>query len=194
MAGGASRAAAVLRGASGGRGRGARKWRWLSSGQEAGEEAAGAEDGVLRSLKEAARAPREVVALDLSRSPELVCLQIACAHVGEPCVCRLSRVLERLVAVRRLDLSSNNLHVLPETVTALPQLRWLDISGNPLAELPAGLAGMARLETLVVDKAQEAAFRGEWGAMGAGVRVRADGGGGDPPGRSAGRGPIAHTS
>eukprot|EP00897_Mesotaenium_endlicherianum_P001630 jgi/Mesen1/1495/ME000132S00441 len=51
-------------------------------------------------------------------------------QVGDPCVCRLASVLERLPSLRVLDLSYNRLTEVPASVCALHQLEELDLSGD----------------------------------------------------------------
>ena len=74
------------------------------------------------------------------------------AQVGDPCICRLSRVLERCKGIERLDLSSNQLSVLPASLEALTQLRQLDLSSNQLRQLPDFLTKMQSLEVSNSDR------------------------------------------
>lgn len=89
-------------------------------------------------------------ALDLTSSPDLVCNNLMCEKVGEACICRLSRVLERLSGLEWLSLAGNNLQNLPESLCSLPSLRHLDISQNSLAALPNCINGLRNLEHLDV--------------------------------------------
>ena len=59
-----------------------------------------------------------------------------CEHVGEPCICRLSAVLDKLPNLEQLDLSHNGLTALPEAVNQLSRLTYLDLRGNKLKGLP----------------------------------------------------------
>ena len=78
-------------------------------------------------------------ALNLSASDDLLCRNLMCEHVGDPCICRLSAVLDKLPGLEHLDLSNNNLSALPEALGRLSKLQTLDIRGNQLHEVPADL-------------------------------------------------------
>ena len=86
--------------------------------------------------------------LDLSGSPDLVCNNLLCEKVGDPCICRLSRALERLPQLLRLDLSGNGLTQLPDSLCTLRRLQHLDLRANRLSSLPAGIWDMQQLELL----------------------------------------------
>lgn len=58
------------------------------------------------------------------------------AQVGEPCVCRLARTLERLPSLSTLSLARNGLEELPDALWAAAGLRHLDLSHNRLQRLP----------------------------------------------------------
>ena len=88
--------------------------------------------------------------LDLRASRDLVCNNLLCEKVGEPCICRLSRALERLPALSRLDLSGNGLVGLPDSICALQQLQHLDLSSNNIQQLPCCLWRMPALQSLDV--------------------------------------------
>ena len=89
----------------------------------------------------------EAQALDLSRSEDLLCRNLVCERVGEPCICRLASALERHAATLAwLSLAGNGLTQLPAALTALPALRYLDISSNGLLALPAGFADLRSLQ------------------------------------------------
>ena len=75
-------------------------------------------------------------ALNLSASDDLLCKNLMCEHVGDPCICRLSAVLDKLPSLEHLDLSNNNLSALPEVLSRLPKLITLDLRGNHLQEVP----------------------------------------------------------
>lgn len=86
-------------------------------------------------------------ALDLSRSQDLLCHNLVCEKVGQPCICRLAQVLERHAgSLRWLSLSGNALEQLPEALTGLPCLRYLDLSGNRLSALPQGFTNLRSLQ------------------------------------------------
>ncbi|CAM9973889.1 unnamed protein product, partial [Phaeothamnion confervicola] len=86
--------------------------------------------------------------LILRASPDLLCRNLFCEHVGGPCTCRLAMSLEKVQNVEVLDISDNSLKVLPDVICALQKLRHLDLSGNELSTLPRGLGGLPHLEVL----------------------------------------------
>ncbi|EEH51974.1 uncharacterized protein MICPUCDRAFT_53415 [Micromonas pusilla CCMP1545] len=64
---------------------------------------------VARSLIEANRSPT-MKTLDLRGSADLLCVNMMCEKVGEACICRLSRVLEKNgTELRSLCLADNNI-------------------------------------------------------------------------------------
>ena len=67
-------------------------------------------------------------------------------QVGDPCICRLARVLERCPNLQTLCLSHNKLSILPDSVELLAQLQRLDISHNSLAQVPDFLSKMTSLK------------------------------------------------
>ena len=104
----------------------------------------------VRSLMEANRSP-SMRALDLTGSSDLLCVNMVCEKVGEPCVCRLSRVLERNGReLRSLVLAGNKLTQLPASVFELQHLQVLDLSENELTEIPADVVKLESLKILDV--------------------------------------------
>lgn len=85
---------------------------------------------VARSLKDAARLGSATTSLLLRKSEDLVCRNMMCAKLGEACVCRLAVHVSRLSGLRELDVSDNDLGVLPDGVFELPELERLDVSGE----------------------------------------------------------------
>lgn len=134
---------------------------------------------VARSLAEASSlaAKGGPSSLILKGGEDLVCRNLMCESVGEPCICRLSLVLSRCKNLTTLDLSSSNLTALPDTlfdarglvsldvssnklkslpssIEKLSQLKKLHVDGNPLSRLPPQLGGMKALEVLVLHEGQ----------------------------------------
>lgn len=98
------------------------------------------------SLRQAIRTARTVEILDLQQSPDLLCVNLMCEKVGDPCICRLSEVLERLTQLKHLNLSQNQLTSIPESIGRLSQLVSLDLSNNKLTDLPSSLRGLTQLQ------------------------------------------------
>jgi hypothetical protein len=105
---------------------------------------------VATSLSEATRAGKRLRELVLRSSADLKCVNLMCEKVGEPCICRLARVLSLTPDLERLDLAKNGLTALPEEVFKLRNLRDLDISHNQLTELPSSVLQLSHLRALDV--------------------------------------------
>ena len=86
--------------------------------------------------------------LNLASSSDLVCTNIICEKVGDPCICRLSHALERLKDVVSLNLSGNRLTALPASIGSLKHLEVLNASNNDLRELPPTMSDLRSLQTL----------------------------------------------
>lgn len=105
-----------------------------------------------RTLAGALREGRAAARLDLSGGHELRCVNMMCAELGGPCVCRLAAVLAKpavRAGLKELVLKDAGLRVLPDAVADLDNLEVLDVSGNPeLRSLPQGLAALRKLRVL----------------------------------------------
>ncbi|RLN97597.1 hypothetical protein BBJ28_00011441 [Nothophytophthora sp. Chile5] len=122
-----------------------RRWRSSSAASEA---LSASSTSVARSFRDVARVGAAVSSLQLPQSPDLVCRNLMCEHVGDACACRLSLVLERVPQLQQLDLSSNALRALPASTFSLQELRQLDASHNQLTTLPDDVAQLQALERL----------------------------------------------
>jgi hypothetical protein len=78
----------------------------------------------------------------LRNAKELICANMMCPRLGQPCMCKLAAVLHRLHELRFLDLSTNSIDCMPEafvTSESHPKLIGVDISDNQLLDLPRTL-------------------------------------------------------
>ncbi|KAK3272417.1 hypothetical protein CYMTET_19292 [Cymbomonas tetramitiformis] len=107
---------------------------------------------IARSIGEATRLGRSVEVLELTSSADLVCANMMCEKLGEPCICRLHRVLERTPNVTTLLLAKNKLSQIPSSVWSLEKLEVLDLSDNYLTEMPHEMAQLGNLQTLNVSR------------------------------------------
>mmetsp|Transcript_28603 Transcript_28603/g.91703 ORF Transcript_28603/g.91703 Transcript_28603/m.91703 type:complete len:119 (-) Transcript_28603:183-539(-) len=94
---------------------------------------------------------KRTTAVALSKSEELVCKNIMCAKLGEACVCRLLRVLQRAPQVTELRLDGNNLNTLPDLEDVLPDLELIDLRHNAFTEVPDFLHRMPKLKEVLLD-------------------------------------------
>eukprot|EP00959_Pyramimonas_sp_CCMP1952_P146337 3063422-Pyramimonas_sp.AAC.1 len=106
------------------------------------------EDSRAHSLAEALRKAGKVKVLDLTQSSDLTCMNLMCEKVGDPCICRLSRVLERTPNVEVVSLAKNRLEQLPDALWTLKELRSLNLSDNSLRDLSTQIAQLAKLRHL----------------------------------------------
>ena len=88
-------------------------------------------------------------ALSLPHSPALACTNLMCEHVGKGCACRLALALERARGLTRLDISGNQLPLLPPSLRTLSSLTHLDLSGNALTQL-GDVSALVQLQVLSV--------------------------------------------
>eukprot|EP00271_Cylindrocystis_brebissonii_P002082 TRINITY_DN12432_c0_g2_i1.p1 TRINITY_DN12432_c0_g2~~TRINITY_DN12432_c0_g2_i1.p1 ORF type:complete len:133 (+),score=19.93 TRINITY_DN12432_c0_g2_i1:45-443(+) len=88
---------------------------------------------VAASIADAVRQAALIEELHLSASNDLICHNIICEEVGNPCLCRLAALLSRLPNLRVLDLSGN---------------RTLNVEDNLLTELPPELRELPLLQRL----------------------------------------------
>lgn len=105
---------------------------------------------VATRLRDVARSGARVRELKLSNSPDLVCRQLLCEHVGDACACRLALALDRVPDLAQLDLSQNRLQALPDAVYALASLSTLDVQQNRLTTISSDIAKLTQLQTLDV--------------------------------------------
>ncbi|TDH70099.1 hypothetical protein CCR75_008219 [Bremia lactucae] len=99
-------------------------------------------------LRDVARHGSCITELQLSKSSDLVCRQLMCEHVGDACSCRLALALERVPHLRHLDLSRNQLRMLPDAVYALQSLKTLNVQQNQLTTLSTHVQNLTQLQTL----------------------------------------------
>lgn len=104
------------------------------------------------SLAAAGAHRKTATSLILTASPDLLCVNIMCQHVGSPCACRLTLALERMEQLTTLDISNNGFGAVPPGVFAVPTLESLDVSSNNLASLPEGVGRLSRLRCLILDR------------------------------------------
>ena len=103
-------------------------------------------ENVAISLGQAVRQADTVASLNLNSSPDLLCVNLLCEKVGDPCICRLSRVLEKLHHLTSLNLANNQLVALPDSIGELGKLVHLDLSNNRLQTLPHTIQQLGRLK------------------------------------------------
>jgi Leucine-rich repeat (LRR) protein len=105
---------------------------------------------ILHSLAEVLACKQLVRGVVLRSSQDLLCTNLFCEKVSEPCVCRLDMVLskKKLVDLKILDLSNNKLHLLPPIIGSLVQLEELNLSGNCLLEVPEFVLSLPKLKVL----------------------------------------------
>ena len=105
---------------------------------------------VARSIAEAVSRKEPVLQLVLRASKDLICNNLFCERVTEPCVCRLDRMLssKKLTDLRELDLSDNRLSALPPSIGNLTALEVLNISGNNLTQIPPFVEHLPNLKLL----------------------------------------------
>eukprot|EP00884_Botryococcus_braunii_P009742 jgi/Botrbrau1/1876/Bobra.146_1s0062.2 len=105
---------------------------------------------VIRSLSEAVRLGKKAKVLSLRKSQDLLCCNLMCEKVGTPCICRLSRALDRVPHLKRLDLADNDLEDLPISLWDMRYLSVLDLSKNKLKTLSSQVSRLFDLKVLRV--------------------------------------------
>eukprot|EP00884_Botryococcus_braunii_P009731 jgi/Botrbrau1/1875/Bobra.146_1s0062.1 len=101
---------------------------------------------VIRSLSEAVRLGKKAKVLSLRKSQDLLCCNLMCEKVGTPCICRLSRALDRVPHLKRLDLADNDLEDLPISLWDMRYLSVLDLSKNKLKTLSSQVSRLFDLK------------------------------------------------
>jgi Leucine-rich repeat (LRR) protein len=93
-----------------------------------------------------------IQAISLKGSSDLVCRNIFCDKVGQPCLCKLEHALSSprldLSMIRTINLSSNGLTALPPSLERMINLEELDLSENSLTALPSFLPKLEKLSLL----------------------------------------------
>ena len=106
---------------------------------------------VARSLREASKMTH-VTELDLSSSDSFVCKNMMCEFVGESCICRLAlwtyQNQTKLSTLKTLNLSSNTLTKLPDTLFDFNTIEKLDLSFNRLQHIPETITNLSSLTVL----------------------------------------------
>jgi Leucine-rich repeat (LRR) protein len=108
---------------------------------------------VATSMRQALLAPpKQVQVLDLSRSEDLICNNLMCEKLGDPCVCKLARFLEQhdWHALEELRLAGNGLSSAPPAFFR-PSLRVLDLSHNRLSTIPQEIERCHNLISLILN-------------------------------------------
>ena len=107
---------------------------------------------VARSFREALQLnSHKVTILDLTKSKDLLCVNMMCSEIGGPCACRLARFMEQSKwdSLEQLILAKNDLVQIP-TAALVPSLKTLDISDNKISKLSSDhFEKLPNLETLI---------------------------------------------
>ena len=95
-----------------------------------------------------------------ARENRLQCLPSSLSHIAELCelYCGMNKlthlqddfVWEQLMKLKTLDISSNDINVLPDSISKLPAIAVLDISNNDIARLPDCFGKLQTLRKLVL--------------------------------------------
>lgn len=94
---------------------------------------------------------QEVKSLILSSSEDLICKNLFCEKVTEPCICRIERVLSKInnKTIESIDLSNNKLESLPPSLANMINLKVLNLNNNQLRKIPDEiLSKLNKLEEL----------------------------------------------
>ena len=89
----------------------------------------------LRELMTAITEQKRLRGIILNASADLICNNLMCEKVTEPCICKLERVLQHVDTdnIEIMDLSNNNLKDLPPSMHNFTNLKQLNVSGNLLS-------------------------------------------------------------
>lgn len=90
---------------------------------------------IVRSINEIIKNKgKAITGIVLSASDDLVCRNMMCEKLLQPCVCRLEHVLHQFVShpmhVDTLDLSNNKLEFSPPAITKFSMLTTINLSKN----------------------------------------------------------------
>ena len=97
----------------------------------------------------------QLTELRLSNTEDMVCNNIMCEKLGDPCVCKLARVLlsSRLPNVSVLDVSANRLPLVPDNMWDMGKaVTTLVLSDNKLTEISERVKDLQGLQVLRVDR------------------------------------------
>jgi hypothetical protein len=91
---------------------------------------------IARNLNELVRAGKGALKLQgiaLRASKDLICTNLMCEKVTQPCICRLELALQSVnnpESILFIDISGNALTSLPPSLSRFTELKFLDLSEN----------------------------------------------------------------
>ncbi len=108
---------------------------------------------IVRSLKEIVSAHNAKAAISeviLSNCSDLSCTNLFCEKVGQACICKLERVMERvdLSNVKKVDISGNQLDMVPPFIGRCNNIEELVISNNKISSLPDFINNLSNLKAV----------------------------------------------